>query len=119
MTEYEIQKGVVKRLRADGYLVHGDMGGTSLNRYGARSKRDASGYLKGFPDLTIILDDGVVLWIELKAKTGNVKKEQRALHAELASKGHNCYVVKADNDIDAYIKILENIKKIKKSIDTP
>lgn len=109
-TEYEIQRDVVKKLRKDGYLLHGDANGVYIQNMGTKKKMQASGLLKGYPDLTFILENGIVLWVELKRKGNTAEAHQIALHEKMRSMGHKCEVVIAESAADAYLQIKEHIE---------
>ena len=60
--------------------------------------------MRGWPDLTICMPDGVVLFIELKASKGRMSKEQKHLQQILLYLGHNYY------EIRSYKRFLEVVK---------
>jgi VRR-NUC domain. len=50
---------------------------------------------KGFPDLLVLLSDGRVRLIEMKAKDGKVGPAQKYWHDRFRAMGHDVLVVKA------------------------
>lgn len=61
-----------------------------------RQSRNAKGFLTpGWPDLTICLPSGRVLFIELKSAKGVVKAEQKAIHLQLMALGHEVHVIRS------------------------
>ncbi len=54
-----------------------------------RQSRKAEGFLvPGWPDLTICLPKGTVLFLELKSKKGNLSKEQKEISRLMLYLGH-------------------------------
>ena len=49
----------------------------------------------GFPDLTVILPDGEVLFIELKTDTGKLSRMQEYIHQQLTKQKANVYVCRS------------------------
>lgn len=49
----------------------------------------------GWPDLTIAMPNGVVLFIELKSAKGVFRKEQKLIQQQLLYLGHNYQVVRS------------------------
>jgi hypothetical protein len=57
-------------------------------------------FARGWPDRIVALENGEVLWVELKRPGGVVSELQRKVHNDLARRGHNVYVVYSKEDID-------------------
>lgn len=57
----------------------------------------------GAPDFVILCDNGKVLIVEAKNKTGKVSIAQAALHAWAAKLGHNVHIVRS---IDEFLRLL-------------
>ena len=53
----------------------------------------------GFPDLTVVLPRGRVLFIEVKTPTGRLSKRQEIMIRWLAERGAEVYVVRSVNDV--------------------
>ena len=92
--ERDTQRAVVKWLRLCGCLVSATINEqrsasddpAERARYGAARK--ASGATTGWPDLTVALPAGRVVFIELKSGVGRLSEAQRAVHAWLRENGH-------------------------------
>ena len=67
-------------------------------------KVDAS--KRGWPDLTVILPGGTVLFLEVKTPTGRVSKIQAYMHNQLREVGANVYVVSSPEQVTAIIERL-------------
>jgi hypothetical protein len=64
---------------------------------------------KGTPDIMAVLNDGTVLWLELKTKTGTIRPEQEEFRSTMSNvKGHLCLIVRGAEEIE---KLLEEYKK--------
>ena len=64
---------------------------------GSRDAREASnlkvqGVLAGVPDLCIVLPQGCVIWVEMKARDGRVSHAQVELHNDFRELGHTVLV---------------------------
>lgn len=62
---------------------------------------------KGFPDLLIALHHGVVLFCELKSRSGRLTTEQKMVRLHLIRLGHQYHVVKS---FKQFLGIVEAIK---------
>ena len=71
-------------------VLHIPMGGSRDAREAANLK--VQGALAGTPDLLIVLPNGEVTWIEMKAEDGVVSGTQLGLHAHFAKLGHETIV---------------------------
>lgn len=61
-----------------------------------RQSQKAKGFLlKGWPDITLLLLDGRVIFLELKAQGGRQSPEQIAFQTAANFNGHEYYVVKS------------------------
>lgn len=49
--------------------------------------------INGYPDLTILTDDGRVIFCEVKAGKGRLRPDQVAFHEELRKRGHTVITV--------------------------
>ena len=58
----------------------------------------------GWPDLTVYLPNGKTVLVELKAKAGKLRKEQKELKLRLHFLGHTVHVVKS---FKKFVSILE------------
>ena len=60
-----------------------------------RSMLKQEGVIAGAPDLMVILDEGRILWLEMKRrKGGSVSAVQKAFHKKLIELGHDVVVCK-------------------------
>ena len=57
-------------------------------------------FARGWPDRIVALENGEVLWIELKRPGGKLSALQAKVHTELDKLGHKVYVVYSKEDID-------------------
>ena len=79
---------------------------------GSRDAREASnlkvqGVLAGVPDLCIVLPEGRMMWVEMKAKDGRVSKAQTELHEHFAELGHRILVAySAEEALDKLREVL-------------
>lgn len=111
MTEEQLHIKCVTYLRNEcpslnGLYFHVPNGG-SRNTAEA-SKFQAMGVLAGVPDLGVIAG-GKTYWIELKTEKGEVKKNQKELHANWAK--HGVYVVIV-RTFEEFLAEINNIKEI-------
>ena len=79
---------------------------------GSRDAREASnlkvqGVLAGVPDLCVVLPEGCIIWIEMKAKDGRVSVAQVNLHQHFAELGHTIIVAySAEEALDKLREVL-------------
>ena len=79
---------------------------------GSRDAREASnlkvqGVLAGVPDLCIVLPEGGIIWVEMKAKDGRVSVAQVNLHAHFTELGHRIIVAySAEEALDKLREVL-------------
>lgn len=84
-SESELQRKINKWARDNGFPI------LSL-----RQTRQARGLLSpGWPDITLLLPGGRVVFIELKAGKGRLSDEQKALHAQARYLGHEIHEVRS------------------------
>jgi hypothetical protein len=57
-------------------------------------------FQRGWPDRVVPLENGEVLWVELKRPGGVVSPLQQKVHDQLASRGHKVYVIDSKEGID-------------------
>ncbi len=50
---------------------------------------------RGWPDLTVIMPNGVVLFVELKTETGRLSELQKATHRKIADHHANVYTIRS------------------------
>ena len=60
---------------------------------------------RGWPDLTCVLPNGVVLFVELKTTTGVVSALQKRMISKINSNKGNVYVVRSEKD---FIELIES-----------
>ena len=103
--ENKIQCEIIKYCRAHYPLklaFHVDNGHAESVGEAMQAKR--MGRLSGIPDLCIPLQNGGVLWLELKTKSGHLSKIQKERHAQLEKQGH---LVKTTYGLMEAIALLE------------
>ena len=64
----------------------------------------ARGYVKGQPDLVVLLPRGQVVLVELKAKSGRQSPEQKAFQADIENMGHNYVIWRSVADAEKFFK---------------
>lgn len=69
-----------------------------------RNKAKALGIRKGFPDIQVILPNGIVFFVELKTKIGVQSKEQKGCQSWLKERGIECYIINNQPDFEVLIK---------------
>lgn len=57
-------------------------------------------FARGWPDRIVALENGEVLWVELKRPGGTLSALQEKVHADLARLGHSVHVTYSKEDID-------------------
>lgn len=57
-------------------------------------------FARGWPDRIVPLENGEVLWVELKRPGGKVSALQNKVHNDLNKLGHKVYVIDSKEGID-------------------
>ena len=57
-------------------------------------------FARGWPDRIVPLENGEVLWVELKRPGGKVSALQTKVHNDLNKLGHKVYVIDSKEGID-------------------
>jgi hypothetical protein len=57
-------------------------------------------FARGWPDRIVPLENGEVLWVELKRPGGKVSALQAKVHQDLNKLGHKVYVIDSKEGID-------------------
>lgn len=57
-------------------------------------------FARGWPDRIVALENGEVLWVELKRPGGKLSPLQVKVHEDLGKLGHKVHVVYSKEDID-------------------
>jgi hypothetical protein len=57
-------------------------------------------FARGWPDRIVPLENGEVLWVELKRPGGKVSALQAKVHNDLDKLGHKVYVIDSKEGID-------------------
>lgn len=95
--ESELQKKIVAHAKAQGWPC-----------LSFRQSKQAIGYLMpGWPDITLCLPSGRVVFIELKGGKGVLKDKQRLMLAMMKILGHEVYIVKS---FKRYLQIITERK---------
>lgn len=98
--ESVLQKKVMEWCRQRGYPVFHD---------NSRKKN-----LAGWPDLTIIMEDRRVLFVELKAEGGKLRKEQRHLKQIFSWLKHEIHVVRS---FKKFLEVVGSVKRVTNTVD--
>lgn len=93
-SEDYIQMYIVQEARKGGYLVVAGCEQAQRNAMSA-SRNKAMGMTAGNPDLTWMLENGKVVFTELKTLTGRLSDVQTDFHSELKKRGHDVYTIYA------------------------
>lgn len=111
--EHSLQKQVVQALNFN-RIMHAEtdvmsglmfLGKDTARRIAFINHHKALGWVKGCPDLVIILTNGETLWVELKdGNNNNPTFEQKAFMASLQRLGHNVAVWRTMDDCLNFIK---------------
>ena len=59
--------------------------------------------IPGWPDITLCLSKGVVLFLELKSAKGVLRKEQAEIRQQMIFLGHHHYVIKSYKEFSGVI----------------
>jgi len=57
-------------------------------------------FARGWPDRIVAIENGEVLWVELKRPGGKLSALQAKLHTDLSKIGHKVYVLDSKEGID-------------------
>ena len=96
--EWKLQAAAARRLRTiEGILF---AAGMESGKRGPRAQVQAlaTGLAAGHPDMTILLPEGRVMFIEYKTATGRLSPVQIERHAAMRELGHDVEVVKASTE---------------------
>ena len=66
-------------------------------------KTDSTSH-RGWPDLTVILPNGTVLFVEIKTKTGRLSKLQQHIHQQMRANNAHVYTVRS---LDEFKRAIE------------
>lgn len=106
-SEDKIQMYVATQALRAGYLFHADGNGNYVHGSTA-SKKKLMGARAGWPDMVFILNNGFIVWIELKTIKGGVSKAQELVHNKMRNLGCEIHVVKAKDGPEAW-EMIEGI----------
>jgi hypothetical protein len=117
--EYLIQREFVKyiKLKWRNSILYCASAGGLHTSYMQAAKMKAAGYVKGYPDMTILEPAGGYhgLFIEIKAEEGSPTKEQRAWAQKLNARGYKAVIAKGlEECIDELENYLRNGKEARK-----
>ncbi len=77
-----------------------------LNKKTGAYNRVEKHHVAGVPDVAIVLPNGKILWVELKAADGRPSNEQIAFHIRLRGLGHDCIIAWTVHEVLAYLRQL-------------
>lgn len=60
-------------------------------------------FSRGWPDRIVPLENGEVLWVELKRPGGTVSPMQEKVHEQLQMRGHKVFVINSKEGIDSVL----------------
>jgi len=69
-------------------------------KYGLMTLKLHVRFARGWPDRIVPLENGEVLWVELKRPGGKVSALQAKVHNDLAKIGHKVHVLDSKEGID-------------------
>lgn len=103
--EWQLQAAIIAKfheLEAAGwqFTCAGDQNAARRGLHAAAIAK-VTGMTAGEPDLRIVLPEGRIGWIELKASKGRLSSEQIARHARYAELGHHVHVLQAVTEQEA------------------
>jgi hypothetical protein len=64
---------------------------------------------RGVPDRIVILPDGNIAFVEMKAPGGSLHPLQEHMIKKLGEKGHDVYVLASESDIDEFVRRIERM----------
>ena len=70
------------------------------NKHGIMTLKLHVRFARGWPDRIVALENGEVLWVELKRPGGKVSALQAKVHNDLAKIGHSVCIVDSKEGID-------------------
>lgn len=68
---------------------------------GGRASNAIAGLTRGVPDLALVCLGGSTYWVEVKAGSGKISPEQKAIHAWMEVSGVPCAVVRSIEEFKA------------------
>ena len=99
MKESVIQQQICDYLSAAGYFYFSVPNEHYNISHGQRTQLKKMGLTPGIPDLVVCLENGRVIFLEVKtAKTG-LTGSQPFIHLALQKKGHTVYIVRSVEDV--------------------
>jgi hypothetical protein len=69
-------------------------------KYGLLTLKLNVRFQRGWPDRIVPLENGEVLWVELKRPGGVLSPMQEKVHDELMARGHKVFVIDSKEGID-------------------
>lgn len=73
---------------------------TQCKKHGIMTLKLHVRFARGWPDRIVALENGEVLWVELKRPGGKVSALQAKVHNDLAKIGHSVCIVDSKEGID-------------------
>lgn len=100
--EHNLQVNIIRMLRCAGFFCFAIPNGGARNVItGAKLK--AEGVVAGAPDLCIVLSDGQIVFVELKAKAGRLSPAQVDFHARILKAGVSVLLWNCLKDAEDFI----------------
>jgi len=101
--EHSLQVAIIQYLRFEKvFVIAIPNGGRRDVTTGARLKKE--GVVAGAPDLVLILNNGEVVWVELKTPKGSQQKTQKWFEEELLKRGHKYFIWRSLDDAKAFVQ---------------
>lgn len=107
--ESAIQRAVIKRLTALGYIAasvpNGSvLAGDKMARVRQMASMKADGLMVGFADLVVLGSRGRVAFLEVKTPEGKLSPAQNMFRKIVEDKGHNYSVVRSHEELPDILK---------------
>lgn len=111
MSEHDLQKQIIAYLRLRKFLCFETDVMDGLKFFSPKDSRrfafikhhNDMGYIKGQPDLIILLPIGNVLFVEVKTSKGRQSPEQKAFQERVESLGFNYVIWRSVEDAEKFI----------------
>ena len=98
-----IQRAIIARLRMSGIVCHHSPNAAKRSVIGGRRIK-ADGMITGWPDLTVVGQEGLVAFLEVKAPDGKPSPAQAEIGDMLARMGHLWAVVRSQDEAVAVLQ---------------
>lgn len=107
--EWEIQAYIIQEARRIGLFIEGDQN-AGKRSYAAAARAKACGMLAGTPDMRVLTHGGIVIFIELKKKNGELSPAQEEWQQKAKDTHHHVYTIYADTPGEAWSQFKSYVK---------